>query len=89
VLGESVAQAAQLAQTGAANVALIPASIATEPALAGGKALLVPQSLHPRLEQSAVVLSGARDPRLARAFLDLVTGSAGRELLARYRYELP
>jgi molybdate transport system substrate-binding protein len=89
VLGESVAQAAQFAQTGAADVALIPASLAAEPALAGGKAVLVPQSLHPRLEQSAAVLSRARDPRLARAFLDLVTGSAGRDILARYRYELP
>ncbi|HEX9243257.1 MAG TPA: molybdate ABC transporter substrate-binding protein [Anaeromyxobacter sp.] len=89
VLGQSVAQAAQFAQSGAADVAILPASLAGEPALATGKAVLVPQSLHPRLEQSAVVLSRATEPALAGAFLVFVTGMEGRAILQKYRYELP
>jgi ABC-type molybdate transport system substrate-binding protein len=51
--------------------------------------VLVPQSLHPRLEQSAVVLSRATEPELAGAFLVFVTGRRGREILEKHRYELP
>jgi molybdate transport system substrate-binding protein len=89
VLGQSVAQAAQLAQSGAADVAILPASLAAEPELASGKAVLVPQSLHPRIEQSAVLLSRSSEPELSRAFLDFVTGRKGREILKKNRYELP
>jgi molybdate transport system substrate-binding protein len=89
VLGQSVAQAAQFAQSGAADVAILPASLAAEPALAKGKAVLLPKSLHPRLEQSAVVLSRATEPELAGAFLVFVTGRQGREILRKHKYELP
>jgi molybdate transport system substrate-binding protein len=89
VLGQSVAQAAQLAQSGAADIAILPASIAAEPELSSGKAILVPQELHPRIEQSAVVLFRSSEPALARAFLDFVTGRTGREILKRHQYELP
>jgi molybdate transport system substrate-binding protein len=89
VLGQSVAQAAQFAATGAADVAILPASLAGEPALAGGTAVPVPQELHPRLEQSGMVLARAREPALARAFLDFVTGSDGRAILRRHGYDLP
>jgi molybdate transport system substrate-binding protein len=89
VLGESVAQAAQFAATGAADAALLPASLARQPPLAGGAAFPVPPELHPPLEQSAVVLARAREPALARAFLDFVTGRKGREILRRHAYDLP
>jgi molybdate transport system substrate-binding protein len=89
VLGQSVAQAAQFAASGAADAALLPASLALAPALAGGRVHPVPPGTYPRLEQSAVVLSRARDPSLAREFLAFVTGPAGRELLARAGYDLP
>jgi molybdate transport system substrate-binding protein len=89
VLGQSVAQAAQFAETGAADAALVPASLALTPALAGGNVHPVPPEMHPRLEQSAVVLHRARDLELARAFLSFVTGPAGRAILARGGYDLP
>ncbi len=89
VLGESVSQAAQFAQSGAADAALVPSSLTLSPELAGGNVHPVPPRSYPPLEQSAVVLKGARDPALAKAFLDFVTGQAGRQILLRHGYGLP
>ncbi len=89
VLGESVAQAAQFAQAGAADAALLPLSLARAPALAGGTTVVLPASSHPPIEQSAVVLRGARAPALAAAFLAFATGPEGRDILARHGYDLP
>ena len=89
VLGTSVAQAAHFASTGAADVALLPLSLTFEEALAGGRVVPVPASLYPRIEQSGIVLSRARDPALASAFLAFLGGEKGRAILAKYGYGLP
>ena len=89
VMGTSVAQAAQFATTGAAEVAFRPRSLTAAPELAAGRVFPVPEALYPRIEQSGLVLAGAREPGLARAFLDLMTGPAGRAILARHGYGLP
>jgi molybdate transport system substrate-binding protein len=90
VLGESVAQTAQLAHSGAADAAFVPRSLALLPALAGaGRAVAVPARAHPPIEQSAVALARARDPALARAFLSFLRGEKGRALLAEAGYGLP
>jgi molybdate transport system substrate-binding protein len=89
VLGTSVAQAAQFATTGAADVAFLPLSLTFGPELSTGRVVRVPEKLYPRIEQSGVVLSGARDPSLARAFLAFITGEKGRAILAKYGYGLP
>jgi molybdate transport system substrate-binding protein len=89
VVGTSVGQAAQFATTGAADVAFLPLSLALEPELAGGAVFRVPEALYPRIEQSGAVLSAARDPALALAFLELVSGEKGRAILAKYGYGLP
>ncbi len=89
VLGTSVAQTAQFATTGAADVAFLPCSLTFGKALAGGKVVVVPEALYPRIEQSGIVLATARDPALARAFLAFLTGEKGRASLARVGYGLP
>ncbi|HEY6101124.1 MAG TPA: molybdate ABC transporter substrate-binding protein [Anaeromyxobacter sp.] len=89
VLGQNAAQAAQFAQSGAADAALLPLSLTFAPALRGGKVFPVPPGSHPPLAQAALVLAGARDPELARDFLKLLTGPGGREILARHGYALP
>lgn len=89
VLGTSVAQTAQFATTGAADVAFLPYSLTFGEELAGGKVVFVPEALYPRIEQSGVVLGSARDPALARAFLAFLTGAEGRAILAKYGYGLP
>ena len=89
VLGTSVAQAAQFATTGAADVAFLPLSLTFGKELSGGRISAVPEALYPRIEQSGVVLAAARDPALARAFLAFVTGEKGRAILAKFGYGLP
>jgi molybdate transport system substrate-binding protein len=90
VLGESVAQAAQLAHAGAVDAALLPASIARTPELAdAGVTIPLPVVLAPPVPQSAAVLSAARDEALARAFLAFVTGARGHAILARHGYAPP
>lgn len=89
VLGTSAAQAAQFATTGAADVAFLPLSLTFGKELGGGRVYAVPEALYPRIEQSGVVLSGAREPALARALLAFITGPKGRAILARYGYGLP
>jgi molybdate transport system substrate-binding protein len=89
VLGTSVAQAAQFATTGAADVAFLPLPLTFGKDLAGGKVYAVPEALYPRIEQSGIVLAGAREPALARAFLAFITGEKGRAILAKYGYGLP
>jgi molybdate transport system substrate-binding protein len=89
VLGTSVGQAAQFATTGAADVAFLPRSLALGKELSGGKAFPVPEALHPRLEQSGLVLLASREADLARAFLAFLAGAQGRALLAGAGYGLP
>jgi molybdate transport system substrate-binding protein len=89
VLGTSVAQAAQFATTGAVDAALLPASLVEARELSGGRGIPVPQALYPRLEQSGVVLSSAREPALARALLAFITGPKGRAILLKHGYALP
>lgn len=89
VLGQSVSQAAQFAESGAADAAIVPLSLALSPALSGGRTFPLPPDAHPRLEQAAVVIAHARQPALARAFLAYVTGPDGREILSRHGYALP
>lgn len=89
VMGQSVAQAAQFAASGAADVALLPRSLTLAPDLARGRVYELPPRSYPLQEQSAVILAGAREPVLARAFLAFVTGAEGRAILARNGYALP
>ncbi|HEY6106492.1 MAG TPA: molybdate ABC transporter substrate-binding protein [Anaeromyxobacteraceae bacterium] len=88
VMGQSVSQAAGFAAAGAADAALIPLSLAGEPALSQGVAVPL-EGPEARLEHAGVVLSRARDPALARAFLDFALGPEGRAALRRHGYELP
>ncbi len=90
VLGESVAQAAQLAHGGAVDAALLPASLAGAPALAAaGAAFPIDPRLAPPVPQAAAVVSAAPGAELARAFLAVVTGPAGQAILARHGYGPP
>jgi molybdate transport system substrate-binding protein len=89
VLGTSVAQTAQFATTGAADVAFLPYSLTFGKELAGGRIYFVPEKLYPRIEQSGIVLASSKEPALARAFLAFLTGEKGRAILTKYGYGLP
>ena len=70
VLGENIAQAAQFAQSGNADAGILALSLALGSTLrATGTYVEVPASLHPPIEQGAIVLRGARNAAAARRFL--------------------
>jgi molybdate transport system substrate-binding protein len=89
VLGQNVSQTAQFAQSGNAQVALVPLSLALAPPLSEeGRHVRVPDGTYERIAQAGVVLKGARQPGLARDLAAFVVGP-GRATLERYGYVVP
>ena len=90
VMGQNVNQAAQFAQTEAAQAAFLPLSLAKVPPLSEqGRTWIVPSDLYPRVEQAGVIIKGTKQPALARELAAFLLGDAARDVLARYGYELP
>lgn len=83
VYAENIAQAAQFAQSGNAQCALISRTLAITPALQqAGKFVEVPAESYSPLLQGAVVLRNAPQKQAAAAFLRFLGSPAGRKLLA-------
>ena len=63
VMGENIAQTAQYAQSGAADIGIIALSLALSPAMqqSGGKYWLIPADSHRALQQGFVLLPHAKD----------------------------
>jgi molybdate transport system substrate-binding protein len=90
VRGENISQAAQFVQSGNADVGILALSLALAPALkASGTYVEVPESLHPPIEQAAVVL--AKSPRkvVAQQFVDYLKRPDIVSLLRSYGFALP
>lgn len=90
VRGESVSQAAQFVDSGAADAAVLALSLASGPGLRSrGRSWQIPESAHRPLVQGGVVLPWANDPAAAMRFREFMTGPRGRSILARYGYDAP
>jgi molybdate transport system substrate-binding protein len=89
VFGESVAQAAQFAQTGAADAALVGKALALLPAMRGGRSWDVPENSHPPLTQGGLILPWAVSREAALLFRDYLLGDEGRRVLASYGFGPP
>jgi molybdate transport system substrate-binding protein len=90
VRGENIAQTAQLVDSGNADVGLIALSLALGPALrARGVYVEVPASLHPPIEQAAVVVSASKNKALAAEFLAFLRRPESQALLARLGFSHP
>lgn len=73
VMGENISQAAQFAQSGNADVGIIARSLALSPALkASGAHVDVPESLHPPIQQAAIVVASSRQKAAARQFIAML-----------------
>jgi molybdate transport system substrate-binding protein len=84
-IGENVRQALQYAETGNAEVAFIAHTLIRD---AGGRSVLVPDSLHAPLDQALGVIA-ARDSVRAMRFASFVLGPDGRSILERHGFGLP
>jgi molybdate transport system substrate-binding protein len=90
VNGENVAQAAQFAESGAADVGLIALSLALAPPLRDrGHYWEVPADAYPRLEQGGVILTGAKDMAGAQALRDFLMSDEGRAVLDKFGFRRP
>jgi molybdate transport system substrate-binding protein len=90
VTGQNAAQAAQFAQSGNAQAALLPRSLALAPPLASeGRHAVVPPESHEPIRQDGVVVKGARQAALARALAEFIAAGPGREILERSGYAVP
>lgn len=87
VLGENIAQTAQFVQTGHADAGLVALSLVSAPKLKQtGRWWLVPESLHPPLEQAAVLTGYGRWNEGARQYLDFLRSAKGREIFERFGF---
>ncbi len=90
VLGESVSQAAQFAESGAADAGVIALSLAVAPPMRPkGRWWLVPAGAHAPIEQAGVLLKGPGDAAGAASLRDLLLGPSGRAVLAAFGFERP
>ena len=90
VLGESVAQAAQFARSGAADAGVLALSLVLSPRMRdAGRWAEVPRDAYPRMDQGGVVLRNARDLAGARALRDALLSPRGREALLSSGFFLP
>ena len=91
VMGENIAQTAQYAQSGAADVGIIALSLALSPAMqqAGGKFWLIPADAHQPLEQGCVLLPHAKGNTGAAQFMTYVTTPEAKTILKSFGFSQP
>lgn len=88
VLGENVAQAAQLATSGSSQGGIIAYSLAISPKLKDvGSYALIPAEWHEPLQQRMVLLKGAG--QVAEQFYDYMQAPEARAVLRRFGFVLP
>jgi molybdate transport system substrate-binding protein len=87
VQGDNIAQTAQLADSGNADVAILAHSLALGPALsASGRYVEIPVAAHPPIQQGAVVVRASRNKEMAGRFLAFVRGPQGQATLRRFGF---
>jgi molybdate transport system substrate-binding protein len=90
VLGKDVVQAAELADSGEADVGIIALSLALAPGLQKeGRFVQVPQSAYPPIAQQGVILKWAKDKDAAQAFREHLLGPSGKATLRKYGFSFP
>ena len=91
VIGENIAQTAQYAQSGAADIGIIALSLALSPALqqSGGRYWLIPAESHQPLEQGFVLLPHAKDNKDAYQFMTFFTTPEARAILKTFGFSQP
>jgi len=90
VLGESVSQVAQLADTGNAQVGMLPLSLALGPPLKdSGTYAEIPATTHPPIEQAMVIIRASRNKEAPRQFLEFFKRPETIQLLERFGFAAP
>ena len=90
VLGESVSQAAQFAESGNAQAGFVALAHAVAPGMSGkGKYWEVPAEYYPPLAQGAIVLSHSQHKKEAADFLEYIKTKEADDLFRKAGFTLP
>jgi molybdate transport system substrate-binding protein len=92
VFGETITQAAQFVDSGAADIGFIAKSLVIAPEMAGkGKWVEVPKESYEPIAQSVVVLKHGAETQSesARKFVDFLFTPKARAIFEKYGYVLP
>lgn len=90
VWGENIAQTYQFVMSGNAELGFVSVSqIMRDGKLIHGSAWMVPDSMHSPILQDAILLSGARDSKAARDFLNYLTSDKVKAVIRNYGYDTP
>jgi len=90
VQGENIAQTFQFVDSGAADLGFVALSQLLETGKrAEGSCWEVPIELHAPIEQQAVMIKTARDPKAVREFIAFLKSEKAREIITATGYILP
>jgi len=89
VMGESLAQAAQLVESGNADVGLLSRSMVLGPTLKAEGTYAEVRASYPAIDQAGVVVKASREPALARAFIAFLRRADTGKQLERFGFALP
>ena len=90
VFAENVSQAAQLAESGNADVAMIGHGLALDRRLQSvGRFVDVPARAHPPIVQAVAIVSTSTRMANARALLDYIKSAEARKILTSFGFEVP
>jgi len=90
VIGENVSQTAQFVQSGAADIGIIPISLALSKKLKKlGNFYLFPANWHNAIIQGYALLKHGKDNQTAKKFENFVSSKEAREIFNRYGFKLP
>jgi molybdate transport system substrate-binding protein len=90
VFGDSVAHAAQMVESGAADVGIIALSLAVSPALRDkGRFWQIPVDSYQPIIQAGAILSWAEDSALAEGFRDFLLSGQGTSILKEFGFDAP
>lgn len=89
VYGENIAQTAQLAQSGGADIALIALSLAKFPELASQGYQAIPTELHQPLLQAYVITRHGADNIAARQFAAFMASADVLSIMQQFGFEQP
>jgi len=90
VLGENISQTAHFVRSGNADAGIIALSLALSDRMKpAGRYWQIPEEMHPRLEQAAVITKAAKDVAAARQFLAFMQGAQARTIMAKFGFIVP
>jgi molybdate transport system substrate-binding protein len=90
VYADSVAHAAQMVESGAADIGIIALSLAVSPNLREkGKQWQIPTDAYQPIIQGGAILKWAEDPQLAGEFRDFLLSGQGKAILKEFGFDAP